>query len=98
MIGTRVKAPLAFLDEIAPLDTFDGALSWSKHTSDPRPSLSAKHFLLRLLWKDCGRHPVCTVDEGNDPGGGSISTSNFSNNIHVRPHIYLMPTINARSS
>src|SRR3989442_7808210 len=76
----------------------DGALSWSKHASDSRSSLSAKHLPLRFLWKDRRCHPVRAVDDGEGPGGGSITTSNFGDHIHVRPHIYLVPTIDARNS
>src|SRR5438105_1086913 len=98
MIGTGVKALLSFLNEIAPINTMDGALSWSKHARDPRPSLSAKHLLLRFLWKDRGCHPVRAVDDANGPGGGSITTSDFGDHIQERPYIYLVSTIDARNS
>src|SRR5437660_12558402 len=98
MIGTRVKAPLPFFNEIATIDTLDAALSWSEHASDPRSSLSAKHLLLRFLWKDRGCHPVRAVDDANGPGGGSITTPDFGDPIQERPYIYLVSTIDARNS
>src|SRR5260370_2433959 len=96
MIGTRVKAPLPFFNEIAPIDTLDGALSWSEHASDPRSSLSAKHLLLRFLWKDRRCHPVRAVDDADGPGGGSITTPDFADHITQLPHLYLVPSLTAR--
>src|SRR5258708_35223076 len=97
MIGTRVKAPLPFFNEIAPTDTLDGALSWSEHASDPRSSLSAKHLLLRFLWKDRGCHPVRAVDYAGDPPGGSNPTPRFACHHHERPDIHRWRGIDSRS-
>src|SRR5260370_4514593 len=60
-------------------------------------SLSAKHLLLRFLWKDRGCHPVRAVDDAGGPGGGSIPTPDFGDHIEERPYIYLVPSIDARS-
>src|SRR5437016_14404001 len=97
MIGTRVKAPLPFFNEIATVDTLDAALSRSEYATDPGSPLSAKHLLLRLLWKDRGCHPVRAVDDANGPGGGSITTPDFGDHIQECPYIYLVAPIDARS-
>src|SRR5260370_5451590 len=96
MIGTRVKAPLPFFNEIAPIDTLDGALAWSEYASDPRSSLSSNHLLLRFLWKDRRCHPVRAVDDSDGPFVGSISTPEFSSIIPVLPYILLSPTTHPR--
>src|SRR5229473_238469 len=71
----------------------EGALSWGKHASSPRPSLTAKYLLLRLLWKDRCCHPVRAVDDGDGPGGGSITTSKFGDLQLLDSRLWKIPKL-----